>query len=88
MKKILTIALVLVALASSLFAQGAQETSSSPTKIKVAATPDPHAALLNLIVEDLAAQGIELEVIEFTDYVVPNNVVEDGSVDADFSDVQ
>ena len=84
MKKILTIALVLVALASSLFAQGAQETSSSTTKIKVAATPDPHAALLNLIVEDLAAQGIELEVIEFTDYVVPNNVVEDGSVDANY----
>ncbi len=83
MKKLLTIALVLAVLASSLFAQGAEETSST-TKIKVAATPDPHAVLLNLIVEDLALQGIELEVIEFTDYVVPNNVVEDGTVDANY----
>lgn len=84
MKKALVLALVLVTLVSSLFAQGAQEAAASSTKITVAATPDPHAVLLNLVVEELAAKGITLEVIEFTDYVVPNNVVEDGTVDANY----
>ena len=53
--------------------------------ITVAASPTPHAILLNEVVKGiLAAKGITLEVIEFTDYVQPNNVVESGEIDANY----
>ena len=60
------------------------ETQSSTTKIVVGATPEPHAALLSLVVDDLAAQGITLEIKEFTDYVTPNDAVEYGEIDANY----
>jgi D-methionine transport system substrate-binding protein len=54
------------------------------TVISVGATPVPHAELLNLIKDDLAAQGITLRVVEFTDYVQPNVAVIAGNLDANF----
>lgn len=55
------------------------------TTITVAASPTPHAILLNEVVKGiLAAKGITLEVKEFTDYVQPNNVVESGEIDANY----
>ncbi|MFE1952051.1 MetQ/NlpA family ABC transporter substrate-binding protein [Streptomyces sp. NPDC059524] len=51
----------------------------------VAATPVPHAEVLNYIKDNLAKkEGLNLEVKEFTDYVQPNNATEDGSVDANY----
>ncbi|MGN1164487.1 MAG: MetQ/NlpA family ABC transporter substrate-binding protein [Candidatus Ornithospirochaeta sp.] len=84
MKKALVIALVALFALTSVFAQAASETQSSTTKIVVGATPEPHAALLSLVVDDLAAQGITLEVKEFTDYVTPNDAVEYGEIDANY----
>ena len=84
MKKILAIALVALLTIVSVFAQATSETQSSTTKIVVGATPEPHAALLSLVVDDLAAQGITLEVKEFTDYVTPNDAVEYGETDANY----
>ena len=84
MKKIIAIALVALLTVVSVFAQAASETQSSTTKIVVGATPEPHAALLSLVVDDLAAQGITLEVKEFTDYVTPNDAVEYGEIDANY----
>ena len=84
MKKIIAIALVALLTVVSVFAQAAAETQSSTTKIVVGATPEPHAALLSLVVDDLAAQGITLEVKEFTDYVTPNEAVESGEIDANY----
>ena len=43
-------------------------------ELKVGATPVPHAELLNLVKDDLKAQGVDLKVIEFTDYVTPNQI--------------
>ena len=84
MKKILAIALVALLTIVSVFAQATSETQSSTTKIVVGATPEPHAALLALVVDDLASQGITLEVKEFTDYVTPNDAVEYGEIDANY----
>lgn len=84
MKKILAIALVALLTIVSVFAQATSETQSSSTKIVVGATPEPHAALLSLVFDDLAAQGITLEVKEFTDYVTPNDAVEYGEIDANY----
>jgi D-methionine transport system substrate-binding protein len=50
----------------------------------VGATANPHAILLNLVKPDLAAQGIDLRVIEFADYVVPNTALISGDLDANF----
>ena len=53
-------------------------------KISVAASPTPHAEILEIAKKLLAEKNIELEIIEFTDYVQPNNVVEAGDVDANY----
>ena len=74
MKKIIALSTALL-IAASLFAQ---------TTLKVGATPEPHADILNLIKDDLAAEGIDLKVIEFTDYVTPNEAVESGEIDANY----
>ncbi len=53
------------------------------TTLKVAASPTPHAEILNVAKEILAEQGIDLEVVEFSDYVQPNQVA-DGALDANY----
>ncbi|MBQ6293690.1 MAG: hypothetical protein IJK77_07480 [Lachnospiraceae bacterium] len=52
--------------------------------ISVAASPSPHAEILAVAKEILAEKGITLDIQEFNDYVVPNNVVEDGTLDANY----
>ena len=52
--------------------------------IKVAASPTPHAEILNSISDALAKDGWTLEVIEFDDYVQPNVATTDGDVDANY----
>ena len=63
-------------------AVGASQNSGAT--LSVGATPVPHAELLNLIKDDMAAQGITLKVVEFTDYVQPNMAVLSGELDANF----
>lgn len=58
--------------------------SGSDTTIKVGASPAPHAEILNLIKEDLAAAGWTLEVKEFSDYIQPNVAVSEGELDANY----
>ena len=63
---------------------GSEATETNGTVV-VAATPVPHADILNYIAENLAEDaGITVEVEEFTDYVQPNVATADGSVDANF----
>lgn len=52
--------------------------------ITVAASPTPHAEILTVAKEILAAKNITLEIIEYTDYVQPNNVVDSGELDANY----
>ena len=52
--------------------------------ITIAASPTPHAEILKVAKEILAAKDITLDIKEFTDYVVPNTVVDDGTVDANY----
>lgn len=59
--------------------------SSDDKTITVAATPSPHAEILNDAVKPLLEkEGYTLEVKEFTDYVQPNTVTEEGEVDANY----
>lgn len=52
--------------------------------ITVAASPSPHAEILAVAGEVLEAEGYELQVTEFTDYVQPNLVVENDEIDANY----
>ncbi|MFW6381274.1 MAG: MetQ/NlpA family ABC transporter substrate-binding protein [Bacillota bacterium] len=52
-------------------------------ELKVGATAI-HAEILNVIEDDLAEAGIDLEIVEFTDYVTPNIALADGSIDANY----
>lgn len=52
--------------------------------VSCAATPAPHCEVLEVCKPILAAKGITLDIQEFDDYVIPNNVVEDGQVDTNY----
>ena len=52
--------------------------------IKIAASPIPHAEILEEAGKILAAEGWKLEVVVFEDYVQPNLVVESGDLDANY----
>ena len=81
MKKIIAIALCLV-LALSLFAGCTPKTDDKT--IVIAASPTPHAEILEIAKEELAKAGYTLEIKKFNDYVVPNTATEDGEVDANY----
>ncbi len=52
--------------------------------ISVAASPSPHAEILAVAKDILAAKNVTLDIREVSDYVVPNNVVESGECDANY----
>ncbi len=58
--------------------------TTEPVVLKVAATPVPHAEILAQVKDELAEQGIDLQVKEYNDYVMPNTAVEEGEEDANF----
>ena len=74
--------IVLSLVAISLILGGCSKKDASI--LTIGATPEPHAAILHLIVEDLAKEGITLKIVEFNDYVTPNEAVESGQIDANF----
>lgn len=52
--------------------------------IKVGATPVPHAEILEFVKPMLEKQGVNLEIIEFNDYVQPNLATADNQIDANY----
>ena len=80
MKKTITILLTLALILSLT----ACNTSKKGNELSIGATPVPHATLLSLVKDDLAAMGITLKIVEFTDYVQPNMAVIAGDLDANF----
>ena len=82
-KKLLT-ALVSLGVFTFIFSIfiGGSVLASEP--LRVGATPVPHAEILEHIKDKLASVGVEIEIVEFTDYVTPNLALADGSIDANF----
>lgn len=64
--------------------EGDTEATGETVTLTVAATPTPHAEILQQVVEPLKAEGIDLVIKEYTDYVLPNTAVEEGEVDANY----
>lgn len=52
--------------------------------LKIGASPVPHAEILNLVKDDLKKQNVDLEIIDFTDYVTPNLALADNEIDANY----
>jgi D-methionine transport system substrate-binding protein len=95
MKKLIALALTLAFATAILAGCGSTSSSSSAAAsgssasggtvtLKVGASPTPHAEILNQCVEPLKKEGVDLQVVEFTDYVQPNTALEDGSLDANY----
>ncbi|MET7274853.1 MetQ/NlpA family ABC transporter substrate-binding protein [Streptomyces flaveolus] len=84
--KITTAVLAAGALTLGLSACGSDKDASDTSgPLVVAATPVPHAEILDFVKDTLAKKaGLDLEVKEFTDYVTPNTATEDGSVGANY----
>jgi D-methionine transport system substrate-binding protein len=60
------------------------EGESQTTTIKVGASPTPHAEILEAIKPVLTEQNINLEVVVFDDYVLPNEALDNGELDANY----
>ena len=65
-------------------ADTAGDDAAETVTLTVAASPTPHAVILEQCVPILAEQGIELVINQYSDYVVPNTAVEDGDEDANY----
>ena len=83
------LALALVACGGSGTDQSSSTTDTTTTtppltKLVVGASTTPHAEILNALKDDLAAEGYDLQVVEYTDYVKPNLDTWDGVTIANF----
>lgn len=62
-----------------------QSGSGEVVTLNVGASPSPHAEILQYVADNLAAEnGIELNIVEFTDYVQPNEALEAGELDVNY----
>lgn len=79
-------ALMLSACGGNAAAPGTQSSDgTSPTVVKVGASPVPQAQILEFVQQNLAADaGIDIEVVEFDDYVLPNEALASGEIDANY----
>lgn len=88
MKKLLVALLALVSLAVvAAGCGGDKKTDNGADKkvtLKIGATAVPHAEILNQIKGTLAKEGVDLQIIEFSDYVKPNLALNDKELDANF----
>ena len=81
MKKTFALVLSILLIAALLAGCGGQKEA---VKIRVAASPTPHAEILAVAKELLAKEGYDLEIVEYDDYVQPNLVVDSGELDANY----
>ncbi|WP_029616638.1 MetQ/NlpA family ABC transporter substrate-binding protein [Pseudorhizobium marinum] len=68
----------ILAAAIAAFAAG----SAAAETIKVGVTPGPHAQIMEKVKEVAATKGLDIEILEFSDYVVPNQALNDGELNA------
>ncbi len=86
MKKFISILLVLI-MSLNIVACSVNNNSVSNSnlkKVSVTATPVPHAEILNEIKDLMKNKGFELDIREFSDYVQPNLVVDQGEFDSNY----
>jgi D-methionine transport system substrate-binding protein len=70
--------LILAASLAALISAG----SALAETIKIGVTPGPHAQIIEQVKKVAAEKGLDLEILEFSDYVVPNQALADGDLQA------
>ena len=56
------------------------QSSQTPKEIKIGATAGPHAQVAEAVAKEAKKQGIDLKVVEFSDYVTPDKALADGDI--------
>lgn len=84
MKKTVSVVLSLALAVTGVAGMSTSVFADEDKVITVAASPTPHAEILAKAAEILAEQGWTLEVEEFDDYILPNEVVESGEIDCNY----
>lgn len=69
---------------SSESADETKAASGDLKKIKIGASPSPHAEILEEANKVLKDKGYELDIVVYNDYVQPNIAVDTGELDANF----
>ncbi len=82
MKKIFTAALAAIIAAASLVSCSGTKTDDKT--IRVGASATPHAEILEQVKDNLAEAGYTLEIKIFDDYILPNKVLAEGELDANY----
>lgn len=80
MKKLVSLLLVL----SLLLGCASMASAKALTPLVIGATTSPHAEILEAIKDDLAALGYELDIVEYTEYPLPNPALASGDLDANY----
>ena len=80
MKKILAIVLAI----ATVFCFAACGKKADDKVIKVGASSTPHAEILEQVKESLKKDGYELEIVVYDDYVLPNQALAEGTLDANY----
>ena len=69
-----------LALAAPFMAGGAL--AQAPQVIRIGVTPGPHAQIMEAVKPIAAKRGLDLRIVEFSDYVVPNTALAAGELEA------
>lgn len=85
MKKRLWISILFACIGLVLVGCGKDSSKESDTQVlKVGASPAPHAQILEHIQPLMKEKGVDLEVVTFDDYVLPNKALEEKEIDANY----
>lgn len=88
MKKVLgfifTLSLVLVLTACGSSSDKASSSKDDNKELVVGASNTPHAQILEQAKPILKEKGIDLKIVKYTDYVMPNKALEEGDLDANY----
>ena len=75
---------VLISLLAILLVGCKEDSVNKENVLKIGASPVPHGEILNFVKPILEDRGIELNIIEFSDYITPNLALDAGEIDANF----
>lgn len=80
-----TAVIISAVLGVGLLACGAKDgAAGTDNVIRIGVSPAPHAAIVKQVIPELEKEGIKVEIVEYTDYVIPNNALAEGEIDANF----
>ncbi|TAM75488.1 MetQ/NlpA family ABC transporter substrate-binding protein [bacterium] len=77
------IAVLAVSAAALAFSPAAHPSAAAePQHLKIGVTAGPHAEVMDVVKRVAARQGLDIQIIEFTDYIQPNAALDGGDLDA------